>query len=78
MDYVMKMEVLFLSQKMASCSKPMAYPFWKEVGDVNNQVQTRNQIRNTRPAYLNYILNYFTEKRLEKMKNDGLSANISL
>ena len=78
MDYVMKMEVLFLSQKMASCSKPMVYPFWKEVGDVNNRVQTRNQIRNTRPAYLNYILNYFTEKRLEKMKNDGLSANISL
>ena len=78
MDYVMKMEVLLLSQKMASYSKPMAYPFWKEVGDVNNRVQTRNQIRNTRPAYLNYILNYFTEKRLEKMKNDGLSVNISL
>ena len=78
MDYVMKMELLLLSQKMADCSNPMAYPFWKEVGDVNNRVQTRNQIRNTRPAYLNYILNYFPEKRLEKTKSDGLTANISL
>ena len=64
--------------KNGGCSNPIVYPFWEEVGDVNNRVQTRNQIRNTRPAYRNYILNYFTEKRLEKTKNDGLPVNISL
>ena len=60
--------------KNGGCSNPIAYPFWEEVGDVNNRVQTRNQIRNTRPAYQSYILNYFTEKKIRNNEKRWLTS----